>query len=459
MNENNAMNSPTNDRLNFPRTAFAAALLAGGFVSAAALAQEEPPARELRGDLRRPLAVVERGEPKSRVTTVISETDEHGTYTVRVEGDQTTVERDGKAIPAERVRRSADKVEVLDESGNVTKSFRLNVVAGSRVPVPPGAAGAIAGRQPQADGWRELARGGGGWSRSPGVALVEPPSVMIGITMADPEPQLLEHLGLDVESGILIETVVEGLPAEKAGVKRSDLIIEIDGQKPATQQKLRETLRGKKAGDTLELKLVRKGDAPKVVKLELVAFEEGRLGTAPTTAEGFSFDFAPFVKGTPEAMGDAGGVWTEELRRHLEDALSQIKDEAAKVDTKQLREIAVKALEEALAQIETHRQALTIEMNELFQNLDDASGPQIMRFFGPGSGRVFVAPAPEAPAAPQPPEATLPRAPRTTRPAPAPAAASGGADLERLFDRLNERLDRLDERLDNMEKRGSAPRR
>jgi ribosomal protein S18 acetylase RimI-like enzyme len=62
MNGNNAMNSDsTNDRMSFPRTAFAAAILAGGFVGAAALAQQqEAPERQLRGDLRRPLVVVER---------------------------------------------------------------------------------------------------------------------------------------------------------------------------------------------------------------------------------------------------------------------------------------------------------------------------------------------------------------------------------------------------------------
>jgi S1-C subfamily serine protease len=77
------------------------------------------------------------------------------------------------------------------------------------------------------------------------------------------------------QDGVHIVNVIEGEPAEKAGLKAGDVIVELDGVKLATIQELRDLIERRRVGDEVRL-TVRRGDE----EVELKAFlAEMRKGT------------------------------------------------------------------------------------------------------------------------------------------------------------------------------------
>jgi S1-C subfamily serine protease len=67
-------------------------------------------------------------------------------------------------------------------------------------------------------------------------------------------------------AGILVVEVQAGSPAEKAGISRGDIILEIQGTAVNTTADLERAIEGRKVGDTLSVKL-RHGDVEKTVSL------------------------------------------------------------------------------------------------------------------------------------------------------------------------------------------------
>ncbi|MEZ6140974.1 MAG: M6 family metalloprotease domain-containing protein [Zavarzinella sp.] len=78
-----------------------------------------------------------------------------------------------------------------------------------------------------------------------------------------------------VNSGILISSVTEGLPAEKAGLKEGDILIKVDGKPTKDVDSLTELMTDKRAGDSVELVYVR-GTKEEKVKLTLASQTGGQ---------------------------------------------------------------------------------------------------------------------------------------------------------------------------------------
>ncbi len=86
----------------------------------------------------------------------------------------------------------------------------------------------------------------------------------VGIGLQDLTQDLMEHFNLKEREGALISQVFEGDPAEKAGLKAGDIIVDIDGIKiKSSQDVVREVLK-KQVGQKIELEVVREGKQIKV---------------------------------------------------------------------------------------------------------------------------------------------------------------------------------------------------
>jgi membrane-associated protease RseP (regulator of RpoE activity) len=88
-------------------------------------------------------------------------------------------------------------------------------------------------------------------------ASVEAPKYWIGLQGRPIDsPVLRTHLQLADDVGVLVENVVPGSPAEKAGLRQHDIIIAVDGEPISAVTALQEVVaeRGKKA---IELKVIR----------------------------------------------------------------------------------------------------------------------------------------------------------------------------------------------------------
>jgi len=96
----------------------------------------------------------------------------------------------------------------------------------------------------------------------------------LGVTSESLYPQLAEHLGLDTETGAMITDVVNGSPADDAGLKGSsgedtfqlqrvktggDVVIAVDGKPVLQNNDLSELIATHKPGDTVTLDIIRDG--------------------------------------------------------------------------------------------------------------------------------------------------------------------------------------------------------
>ncbi|HUP60501.1 MAG TPA: PDZ domain-containing protein [Thermoanaerobaculia bacterium] len=79
----------------------------------------------------------------------------------------------------------------------------------------------------------------------------------LGVSLMTMNPELREHFGGTKDSGVMIESVESGSPADKAGLRVGDLILSVDGKDVDNAWDLRSALREKKDGDTVRIELVR----------------------------------------------------------------------------------------------------------------------------------------------------------------------------------------------------------
>ncbi len=100
----------------------------------------------------------------------------------------------------------------------------------------------------------------------------------LGVSMLELSPDLREHFGTSREVGVLIESVADGSPAEKAGVRVGDIIVAIDGKDVKNTGDLRSALRDKKEGDTVRVE-VQRGRNRSALVATLVERESPRIFT------------------------------------------------------------------------------------------------------------------------------------------------------------------------------------
>lgn len=81
----------------------------------------------------------------------------------------------------------------------------------------------------------------------------------LGILPQAITPDIQETLDLPSLKGVLIAKVEEDTPAEKAGLKRGDIIIEFDGQPVDNVDKFRLMVANAEVGKTVEIKILRDG--------------------------------------------------------------------------------------------------------------------------------------------------------------------------------------------------------
>ena len=110
--------------------------------------------------------------------------------------------------------------------------------------------------------------------------LIGGPRGFIGVSLMNLSPELREHVGAPEDSGVMVESVQDGSPAEKAGVKVGDIVLTVDGKDVKSSGDLRMAMRDKKEGDSVRLEVLRgrsrqtivatvkERDTPRVMKLD-----------------------------------------------------------------------------------------------------------------------------------------------------------------------------------------------
>jgi serine protease Do len=81
----------------------------------------------------------------------------------------------------------------------------------------------------------------------------------LGIKIKDLNPDLAESLGLEDAKGVVIEEVSKGSAAEKAGIKRYDVVVEFNGEKVEKVNEFRNRVSMLKPGTKVKMVVVRNG--------------------------------------------------------------------------------------------------------------------------------------------------------------------------------------------------------
>jgi len=90
----------------------------------------------------------------------------------------------------------------------------------------------------------------------------------LGVVVGTPDAELSEALNLKENAGAVISEVADGTPADKAGLKKYDVIIEVEGKKIEDHQKLTNLIATFNPGEEVSLKIIRDGKvAYKTVQL------------------------------------------------------------------------------------------------------------------------------------------------------------------------------------------------
>lgn len=356
---------------------------------------------EIKGDFSKPLGQSE-DQSGNFSRSVMTTVDGGDTFTVENNNGKVTVQKNGEKLSKNQYRVKGGSVEILDGDGNVVKTLPGGMNSGGahqlrlmapRTPTPPQAPGAPGTA-------RVIVRGG--------------PKVMLGVTMSDADPEILEQIGVDT-GGVVLNSVSEGLPADKAGLKAKDVVVEADGKPLAGYEALREVLKSKSPGDELVLKVFRKGES-QTVRVNLAKFDPEKMNSMVTVTRSTdesvdSEELVEMLKGVEQQVK----AQMEALRSQLDAAdWNKVRDQvsAALGD-------AMKQLEEARKQAADAGEAGAKWWQEHGQNIRIPQG--WMQF-------------------------------TTPTPPPAPGQAMPRQDLSEKLDKLSEQLERMNKRLDAMEK-------
>jgi len=136
----------------------------------------------------------------------------------------------------------------------------------------------------------------------------------LGVYIQEVTPEIAQQFKLDKAEGVLIGDVVEGSPAEEAGLSRGDIILSVNGKEVNNPQELQDTIRDLEIGDKATLKVKRNGkELSVVVKLGEMPTEEDQV-TKETKEKVFSEQTGINVeKVTPEIAREVGLPWVKGL--------------------------------------------------------------------------------------------------------------------------------------------------
>lgn len=79
----------------------------------------------------------------------------------------------------------------------------------------------------------------------------------IGVSLVNLSPELREHFGAPKDAGVLVESVQDDSPADKAGIRVGDIVLAVDGKDVKSSADLRAALREKKEGDSVRIEALR----------------------------------------------------------------------------------------------------------------------------------------------------------------------------------------------------------
>jgi len=121
----------------------------------------------------------------------------------------------------------------------------------------------------------------------------------LGVSIQPLTPELAESFGLDRMTGALVNQVLPGGPAEKAGVRRGDVLLTLGGREIRGVRALQLQVASTPAGKTIDLEILRNGKRQSL-PVTIVARESEQTASEPAAAGkvvGLGLVVAPALEG------------------------------------------------------------------------------------------------------------------------------------------------------------------
>lgn len=98
----------------------------------------------------------------------------------------------------------------------------------------------------------------------------------LGVAIQDLNEELAEYYGVKGEKGVLVTEVFPGDPADTAGIKPKDIVIEVNGEKVTTSRELSRTIADIGVGEKAKILVLRDGKK-KIFNVEIAKREDSKL--------------------------------------------------------------------------------------------------------------------------------------------------------------------------------------
>ncbi len=142
----------------------------------------------------------------------------------------------------------------------------------------------------------------------------------LGVAIQDLTPEMAEYYGLESRKGVFVSEVFAGDPADQAGIRPRDIIIEVNGRKVETSRQLTGVVAEIPVGREVKVKVLREGK-PRTLSVKVARRDEKRLaarGEAPAgkREESLGLRVAAVTPETAERLQlrEAAGVWVLEVQ-------------------------------------------------------------------------------------------------------------------------------------------------
>jgi serine protease Do/serine protease DegQ len=135
----------------------------------------------------------------------------------------------------------------------------------------------------------------------------------LGVSMQDLSPSLAEAFGLKEKQGAIINEVMTGSPADKAGLRAGDIVISTDGKKIKNAGDLRNRIGLLPVGEKIKFKILRDGkESAFIVKVD----ENTQAATAPKASNKLlkGITVGDIEKGNPY-FGKVEGIIVMDVQR------------------------------------------------------------------------------------------------------------------------------------------------
>jgi membrane-associated protease RseP (regulator of RpoE activity) len=145
-----------------------------------------------------------------------------------------------------------------------------------------------------------------------------------GVNVVEVPEVVSKHLPIPRGMGLVVTEIVKGSPAERAGIRKDDILLKFDDQLLASQDQLRKLTRSRRSGDKVALTLMQEGKE-KAVELVLGEREEdvANPGHGPWQPFGWTKDgphpMAENIREAAERARDLAARKFEEAKRQIQE--------------------------------------------------------------------------------------------------------------------------------------------